>query len=56
MCHGYSSRWERRFREREEEPITFVSDPEAKEPTEPVAEAPRESEREPDRVPAGVAD
>jgi hypothetical protein len=55
MCHGYWSRWERRFREREEEPITFVSDPEVKEPAEP-AEPVAEEPREPEKVPAGVAD
>jgi hypothetical protein len=39
--------------ERREEPITFVSDPEPREPAEPVAEEPRE--REPEKVPAGVS-
>jgi hypothetical protein len=55
MCHGYWSRWdERRMEEerrREEERIQFVSDPEVREPVEPVAE---EDDRE--KVPAGVAD
>ena len=54
MCHGYWSRWERRFEEREEEPITFVSDPEEHEPEVPVAEKPREDEVELEKVPAGV--
>jgi hypothetical protein len=55
MCHGYWERWERRFEEeKREEPITFVSDPEPREPVEPIAEEPREEERE--KVPAGVAD
>ena len=54
MCHGYWERWERRFEEKREEPITFVSDPEEREPVEPIAEEPREDERE--RVPAGVTD
>jgi hypothetical protein len=56
MCHGY---WERRLRrmedERREEPVTFISDPEPREPVEPVAEEPSE-ERELEKVPAGVAD
>jgi hypothetical protein len=59
MCHGYRSRWYRRFEEErpEEKPVTFVSDPEVREPAEPaepVAEEVREPERE--KVPAGVAD
>ena len=54
MCHGYWERWERRFEEKREEPITFVSDSEEREPVEPIAEEPREEDRE--KVPAGVAD
>jgi hypothetical protein len=55
MCHGYRSRWYRRFEEEDprEEPVTFVSDPE--EPREPVAEEePSEPERE--VVLTGVSD
>jgi hypothetical protein len=56
MCHGNWERWERRMEEKErrEEPITFVSDPEPREPAETVAGEPREDERE--KVPAGVGD
>jgi hypothetical protein len=52
MCHGYWERWERRMQDerREEDRIEFVSDPEVREPVEPVAE------EEPEKVPAGVAD
>jgi hypothetical protein len=49
MCHGYLSRWERRMEDerRREERITYVSDPEEREPVEPRAdEEPREPERE----------
>jgi hypothetical protein len=56
MCHGYWDQWQRRESARREEPITFVSDPEVKEPVEPVAEEPAGFEPEPEKVPAGVAD
>jgi hypothetical protein len=57
MCHGYSSKWERRMEDerRREDRVTFVSDPEVRDPVEPVAEEePREPERE--KVLTGVAD
>jgi hypothetical protein len=46
MCHGYKSRWMRRMEEerREDERVTYVSDPEEREPVEPRAE--EETERE----------
>ena len=54
MCHGWWDRWERRLdEERRDEPVTFVSDPEPREPEVPVAEEPAP---EPEKVPAGVAD
>ena len=57
MCHGYWSRWEQRIEEeRREQPVTFVSDPEPREPAEPVVEEPREEEVVAEKVPAGVAD
>ena len=49
MCDGYKSRWMRRWEEerRSDEPVTYVSDPEEREPVEPRAEEePREVERE----------
>ena len=49
MCHGYLSRWERRMEDerRREERVTYVSDPEEREPVEPRAEEePPETERE----------
>jgi hypothetical protein len=57
MCHGRWARWERwerREEEQREEPITFVSDPDVREPVEPIAEDEPREER--DKVPAGVAD
>jgi hypothetical protein len=57
MCHGYWSKWERRMEDerRHEDRVTYVSDPEVREPVEPVAEEePRE--REPERVLTGVAE
>ena len=49
MCHGYRSRWERRMEDerRRDERVTYVSDPEEREPVEPLAEEPPgEPERE----------
>ena len=54
MCHGYWRDRERREEELREEPLVFISDEEPREPVEPVAEEP--PEREPEKVPAGVAD
>ena len=56
MCHGYRSKWERRMdEERREDRVTYVSDPEVREPVQPVAEdEPREPE--PEKVLTGVAD
>lgn len=48
MCHGYRSRWMRWMDERrEEDPVTYVSDPDEREPADPARdEEPRDPERE----------
>ena len=53
MCHSSWRRRSERFEDREEErPITFVSDPEPREPVEPRAE--EEHEEREEKVPAGA--
>jgi hypothetical protein len=55
MCYSSWRRWTERYERREEErPITYVSDPEPREPVGPRAEEEREEVEREEKVPAGA--